>query len=209
MNIRVTIGFIAVAAVLAALVVGLDRFNIGPTSTANANATATTTASQQPQIFSFDDTKVTAFELRQGDKTARVEKQGDTWVVAGTGDPANKSSFTSLILRMSQLKATRQVPDPGTDLSQYGLDPPKDSAIAELSDDTRYQLDIGSKTPVQTGTYAKKGEAPDVYVIADQFVTDVERLVNDPKEPPTPTPLPATSTPTPGAPAEATPTPGG
>ena len=207
MNLRVTIGFVAVAAVLAALVIGMDRFNIGPTTTANANATATATGNLQPQIYSFDDTKVTAFELHQGDKTARVEKQGDSWVVARTGDPANKSSFTSLVLRMSQLKATRQVPDPGTDLSQYGLDAPKDSAIAELGDGTRYQLDIGSKSPVQSGTYAKKPDAPDVYVIADQFVSDVERLVNDPREPPTPTPLPTVPTPTPGA--EATPTPEG
>lgn len=209
MNLRVTIGFVAVAVVLAALVVGMDKFNFGPQSTANANATATATGNQQPQIFSFDDTKVNAFEVHMGDKSARVEKQGDNWVVAGSGDPANKSSFTSLILRISQLKATRQVLDPGTDLSQYGLDTPKDSAIAELSDGTRFQLDMGSKTPVQTGTYAKKSDAPEVYVIADQIVTDVERLANDPKEPPTPTPLPPTSTPTPGTPTPATPTPVG
>ena len=52
-------GFLVVAAVLAVLVVGLDKFNIGPTAATNANATSTTTASQQPQIFSFDDTTVT------------------------------------------------------------------------------------------------------------------------------------------------------
>jgi hypothetical protein len=195
MNFRVTIGFLVAAAVLAVLVVGLDKFNIGPTATANANATSTTTAAQQPQIFSFDDTKVTAFELHQGDQSARIEKQGDNWVVAGTGDPANQASFTSLIVRMSQLKATRGVDNPGTDLSQYGLDTPKESAIAELSDGTKYELDIGSKTPVQTGTYAKKSDAPDIYVIADQFSSDLERLVADPKQPPTPTPVPPTNTP--------------
>ena len=42
MNYRVTLGFLIAAAVLAALVIGLDKFNIGPTATANANATATT-----------------------------------------------------------------------------------------------------------------------------------------------------------------------
>src|SRR5690348_3027923 len=136
MNYRVTLGFLAVAAVLAVLVVGLDKFNIGPTATANANATSTTTAAQQPQIYSFDDSKVTAFELHQGDQSVRIEKQSDNWVVSGSGAPANKSSFTSLIVRMSQLKSTRQVDNPGTDLSQYGLDPPKESAIAELSDGT-------------------------------------------------------------------------
>jgi hypothetical protein len=203
MNFRITIGFLLAALVLGVLVVGLDRFNIGPTATAKADATATTTAGQQPTIFQFDDSKVTAFELRQADKTVRIEKQGDTWIIAGTTDPANRSSFTSLIVRMSQLKATRGVDTPSTDLSQYGLDSPKDSAIAQMDDGTRYQLDLGGKTPVQTGTYARKADAPDVYVIADQFGTDLERLVGDPKEPPTPTPPPATPTPA-GTPSPAT-----
>ena len=208
MNYRVTIGFLAVAVVLGVLVVGLDKFNIGPTQAAQANATATTTASQQPQIFSFDDSKVTTFELHQADKSMQIQKQGDTWVIAGSGDPANKSSFTSLIVRMSTLKATRLVGDASTDLSQYGLDSPKDSAIATLDDGTKYELDIGSKTPVQTGTYAKKADAPDIYVIADQFATDLERLVANPVEPPTPTPAPtSTPAPSPGADQSATPTP--
>ena len=57
-----------------------------------------------------------------------------------------------------------------------------------LDDGTKYELDLGGKTPVQTGTYAKKSDAPDIYVIADQFQTDLERLVADPNEPPTPRP---------------------
>ena len=209
MNYRVTIGFLAVAVVLGVLVIGLDKFNIGPTQAAQANATATTTASQQPQIFSFDDSKVTTFELRQADNSVQIQKQGDTWVIAGSGDPANKSSFTSLLVRMAQLKATRAVTDAGADLSQYGLDSPKDSAIATLDDGTKYQLDLGTKTPVQTGTYAKKADAADIYVIADQFATDLERLVANPAEPPTPTPPPPTNTPAPtsSTPDSATPTP--
>jgi hypothetical protein len=207
MNYRVTLGFLAAALVLAALVLGLDRFNIGPTASNLANATATTTANQQPQIFQFDDTKVTAFELRQAETTVRIEKQGDTWVVAGTGEPANRSSFTTLIVRMSQLKATRVVDTAAGDLSQYGLDPPKGTMIAELDDGTKRQLDLGIKTPIQTGAYAKTPDAPTVYVVADQSATDLERLIGDPKEPPTPTPRPVTPTPeVPPAP-EGTPTP--
>jgi Domain of unknown function (DUF4340) len=206
MNLRITIAFLATAVVLTAVVIGLDKFNVGPTAANQANATATTTAAQQPQIFSFDDSKVNAFELHMADKSVRIEKQNDTWQVAGTSDPANKSSFTSLIVRMSQLKATRAVDNPGTDLSQFGLDTPKDTAIATLVDGTRYELDLGGKTPVQTGTYAKKSDTADIYVIADQFVTDLERLVADPKEPPTVTPVPPTPVVTPGP--TGTPTPG-
>src|SRR5579872_748609 len=197
MNFRVTLGFLVAAAILAVLVVGLDKFNIGPTATANANATSTTTAAQQPQIFSFDDSKVNAFELHQADQSVHVDKQNDgNWFVAGTGDLANKASFTSLITRMASLKGTRSVDNPG-DLSQYGLDNPQDKAIATLDDGTSYELDLGGKTPIQTGTYAKDASAPTIYVIADQFQSDLERLVSDPKEPPTPTPIPPTNTPVP------------
>ena len=62
-------------------------------------------------------------------------------------------------------------------------------------------LEVGLS--VENGTYAKKPDAADIYVIADQFSTDLERLITDPKEPPTPTPVPATPIPA------VTPTPAG
>jgi hypothetical protein len=200
MNLRVTLGFLVAALVLGGIVFGLDRFNIGPTPTANSTATAV--ASAGLQIITFDDGKVTVVELHQGDTMVRAEKSQDTWTVAGSGEPANRISFNSLLARMSQLRAVRRVDNAGSDLSQYGLDPPKDQAIVELNDGTRVALLIGTKTPIQTGTYAKVSDSPDVVVIADQFVSDLERLVGDPKEPPTPTPRPASP-----VPADATPTP--
>jgi hypothetical protein len=206
MNYRVTIGFLVAAVLLFGLVFGLDKFNVGPTPTANSTATAVAGASLQ--LLNFDDSKVTALELHQADKIARVEKSADAWTVAGTGEPANRISFTSLLSRMSQLRAASRLQNAG-DLKQYGLDPPKDSVIAELSDGSRYELQIGDKTPVQTGTYAKLSDSGEVVIIADQFVSDLERLAGDPKEPPTPTPRPVTPTPAAAGPAatDATPTP--
>jgi Domain of unknown function (DUF4340) len=204
MNYRVTIGFLLAVVVMAGLVFGLDKVQGGQQQ---AQATATAVSGQELQLFQFDDTKVNAFELRNGDNTVRVEKNSDgNWNVAGSGEPANRSSFTSLIIRMSTLKGTRRVDSSGN-LADYGLDQVKESAKAFLDDGSTYQLDLGDKTPVQTGIYAKKADAPDVYVIATQFQTDLERLVSDPKEPPTPTPRPATPTPAAVPTAEGTPTP--
>ncbi len=191
MNLRVTLGVVIVAVLLGALVFGMDRFGIG--NATQVNATATSVASQNLQIFQFDDSKVTAVELHQGDKAVRVTKSSDAWTVADTGEAANRASFNSLVVRMSTLKATRKVDNPSS-LDQYGLQPFKDSMVAELEDGTRYELQTGAKTPVATGTYAKSADSPDVWVIADQFITDLERLAGDPKEPATPTPRPATPT---------------
>ena len=148
-------------------------------------------------------------ELRQADKIGEGQQAGQRLGRRRRrGDPANRTSFNSLIMRMSQLKATRGVDNQSTDLSQYGLDTPEGRRPSRTLDDgTTYELDLGSKTPVQTGTYAKKSDAPDVYVIADQFQTDLERLVVRPTAaiarrptaavPGVATPLPPLGTPTP------------
>jgi hypothetical protein len=206
MNPRVTLGFLAALVVVALVVFGLDRFNVGPT--AGASATATSVAGQSLEIFKFEDSKVTAFQIRQGENSVRIEKAADSWTVAGSGEPANRSSFNSLMIRMSTLKGTRRVDDPG-DLKEYGLAPAQESAVAELDDGTRYELEMGDKTPTGSGRYAKRSDAAEVYVISDQFGADLQRLVADPKEPPTPTPRPATPTPetTPTPAATGTPTP--
>jgi len=81
MNYRVTIGFLVAAVLLFGLVFGLDKFNIGPTATANSTATAVAGAGLQ--LLNFDDSKVTALELHQADKTARVEKNADSWTAPG------------------------------------------------------------------------------------------------------------------------------
>src|SRR5919202_4296506 len=103
MNLRFTIGFLVVAVVLGAVVFALDKFNIA--APGSANATATASAGQDLQLFSFDDSKVNSFEIRQGDKSVKIQKTGEGgWVVADSGEPANKAAFTSLIVRMSTLR---------------------------------------------------------------------------------------------------------
>ena len=204
MNFRVTLGFRAALVVVAAVVFSLERFNVGPT--AGANATATSVAGQNLQLFQFDDTRVTGFEIRQADRSVRIEKTGEAWTIAGTSDPANRSSFNSLMIRMSQLRGTRRV-DNVTDFKEYGLEAPAQSVRAQLDDGTTYELQVGDKTPTGSGRYAKKSDASDVYVIADQFAADLERLIADPKEPPTPTPRPATPVPLESPEPSGTPTP--
>jgi hypothetical protein len=200
MNYRVTLGFVAALAVIAVVVFGLDRFNVGPSPT--ANATATSVAGEALQVFKFDDTRVNSFDIRQGEKTVQIAKAGDNWIVVATGEPANRSSFNSLIIRMSQLRGSRRVENPG-DLKDYGLSPAQEAVVAQLEDGSRYELEIGDKTPTQSGRYARRSDAGDVFVIADQFSSDLERLLADPKEPPPPTPRPAIpapgTTPTPAA----------
>ncbi len=204
MNLRVTAAVLVLLVVLAGVVVGLDRFKVGQSSS------STTSASQDDQtlqIFKFDDHTVNALTVRSGDTTVRFERSGDSdWTIAGSNDPPNKVSVTSLLIRMSDLKGTKRVDDPGADLKQFGLDQPKKEVTAELADGTTATLQMGDNTPTASGTYARKADATDVYIISTQFATDVQTLAANPKEPPTPTPRPSPTT-TPTAAATPSPTP--
>lgn len=200
MNSRVTLAFVLAVALLAGLVFGLEKMNVGGQTPA---AGALPTPVEELGIFTFDDQKTTAFVARSGEKSTRFVKQGNEWAIEGSTDPANRVSLTSLLIRMSTLRATNRVEEPG-DLKQFGLAEPKLEATAELDDGTKQSLLIGDKTPIGSGYYARKADADDVFVIATQFGTDVERLANDPKEPPTPTPRPS---PTPSPTPSGTPTP--
>jgi hypothetical protein len=207
MNPRITAAFVVALLVMIGLVVGLDRFKVGNPG----GGTPTPTPNPELALFQFDDQHVAAFSGRAGDKTVRVSKNSDgRWVIDGSEAPANQASFSSLVIRLSQLKATSLVPadQVGGDLKQYGLDQPADQATAEMDDGaTRYVLDLGIKGPIGTGVYAKRPDAGDVYIVSTQVQTDLERLVNDPTEPPTPTPRPSPTATVPLPAASETPTP--
>ncbi len=203
MNVRVTIGFLVALAILAAVVVGLDRFNVGQPQAKEA------AKDEELTIYQFDDRNVTALTVRAGDKSVRFQKEGESeWKIADSQDPPNRTALTSLLIRMSSLKGTKRVADTGGDLKPFGLDQPKAEATADLQDGTTYALQLGADTPTSSGVYAKKADSPDVFVVPTQFSSDLQRLANDPKEPPTPTPRPS-PTPSPAPAGSPSPSPSG
>lgn len=192
MSARVTLVIVAVFAALAAAVAGLDRFGPAP-----SGATAAATPDAQLAIFEFDDRTVQTLTARVADKTVVLQRDGDAWKLADTGEPGIRTSINSLLVRMSTLRGTRRL-DPSTDLASFGLAEPRIEATVQLDDGSTFGLQMGDRTPVGTGTYAKKADAPDVFVISNTFATDLERLVAEPREIPTPAPSPsASASPTP------------
>ncbi len=203
MNPKITAGFLVALIVVAGLVVGLDRFNVGQSQPKDE------AQDQQLSIFTFDDQKVKTFTVRSGDKTVAFQKddQGN-WTVADSGKPANRVTLSGLLIRLSDLKGTKRVGEVTDDLKAFGLDSPKLDATVELDDGTKHVLQLGSKTPTSSGTYAKQPDSSDVFIVATQIGDDLGRLANSPEEPPTPTPRPSpTVTPAPAGTSTGTGTP--
>jgi hypothetical protein len=174
------------------------------------SAAATPADKPKPEIFKFDDKEAKQVEVARADQKVLVEKdeQGN-WVLQPSGLPGDRVRITSVLSRLASLQATRQVTDAPTDLAQYGLDNPNLTATVTQTDGSSYILQTGARAPSDAGTYVKKADEPAVFLIANQIVTDLERLVTEPPiQQPTPTPA-AIPSPSPASTPEPTPTPTG
>ncbi|MGE3268278.1 MAG: DUF4340 domain-containing protein [Chloroflexota bacterium] len=204
MSPRVTIGMLALLIALGVYVY------FGPT-TANAPTTsggpgsppgaasAPSTPDPTLQLWAVDEAQILAVTVQRGDQMAGVQRDGEEWQLVPTGAAADRLRVNSLVFRLSNVRATYRVPNPGPD-SEFGLDTPSILASIRLASGESLELTIGAKAVAETGTYARKAGDPAVYLISNALVQDLERLVTEPPLPPSPTPLPSPA-------AEATPSP--
>jgi hypothetical protein len=196
MNPRVTLLLVIVLAGLALVVFGLNQgepASVGPTPI------------PQPTILTLDSQTVTRVTVEANGKTTTLEKGADgKWLL--NGGPADDMRVQSFVSRVSNLRGSSQVENPGTDLAAYGLDTPSARSTVARNDGAQTVLLLGATTPVGTGYYLKLEGSDAVFVVPSQFGDDVKEMAENPPVPlPTPTPRPTLiATP---APLPATPTP--
>ena len=204
MSFRATAIAVAVLVVLGGIVWFTEFRDKGGTDTAAAPD------KQELEVFKFEDRDTRMLEVARGDQRAQVRKDDDgSWTVQPGGEPGDRVRISSVLTRLASLRATRRVADEATDLAQYGLDAPSLITTVTQTDGSTYVLQVGGKPPAgTTSAYVKRSTDQAVFVVPNQLVTDMERLVTEPPiQPPTPTPAP-TLPPAPASPPAA-PTPGG
>ncbi len=203
MNPRVTLFLLLVLVSLGLVAYGLNN------SSASSNLAGAPTP--QPTVLALNPTRVKQLTVDAGGKSTSVQKSAEgKWQLEPNDQPADDTRIQGVVVRLSEMRATSQVPD-ASKLSDFGLDKPSITATLVNDDGSKSVLLVGSQTPVGTGYYVKTDASSTVYVVPSLTVDDLKRLVdNPPFPPPTPTPRPTIvaspapeETPTP----EASPTP--
>ena len=203
MNPRITLGLLAILLALG----GYIYFGGAPASPDAAGkpgapgkpgvpgaASKDNPADPQLDVFQFDERAAQRLTVRNaaGQQVA-VQNSGDgTWVLQPSGEPADRLRISGLLLRLSNLRATRRIAEPAN-LAEYGLTQPSSTATIAVADSPELTLTLGGRAPAESGTYAQKGGDAAVYVISNAVAQDLERLVNEPPLPPTPTTAPSPS----------------
>lgn len=118
-------------------------------------------------ISNLDQAKIDAITLEHGGQTVSLKRVGKEFVVQYPYKVAwDSSSISQVVSGFTSLDADRELSKNATDLAQYGLAPPKATAVATLADGKTVQIEIGNKTPSGTDYYVMKKGDPALYAAA-------------------------------------------
>ena len=93
------------------------------------------------------------------------EAEKKVWKASSPADlKIDSSSINSIAINFSSLRADKVIEENATDLSQYGLDDPVRISV-KMDDGTVKTLEVGNKTPTESGYYAKEKDSSNVYLI--------------------------------------------
>jgi hypothetical protein len=98
--------------------------------------------------------------------TLTLVKKGDTWVTDPPRAVAlDSSNMDDLAYSFTALFAERTIDDNPTDLGQYGLNPPRATAVGTFADGSVHTLYLGDKTEAGTTYYLQVKGNPKVYSV--------------------------------------------
>jgi len=97
--------------------------------------------------------------------SAPVNRRGPPSIAGATGISLDSSSVDDIVSTLTSLSAERVIDDKPTDLSQYGLQPPRVVGEATYRDGTVKKLFLGDKTPTGNTYYLQAAGDPKVYSV--------------------------------------------
>ena len=114
---------------------------------------------------SVTDDEIAKVTVKNGDVTMTYTKSDDTWTYEEDHDfPLDESAVDTKMSKLTSLTVDRVLESP-EDLSEYGLDEPKQEVTVLKTDGTTFTLYIGNQNSSNNDFYVKVDDGADVYTI--------------------------------------------
>jgi hypothetical protein len=143
--------------------------------------------------FLIPDTDGTLISLRiqdnQGNIVQMQRDPGVTWVmVLPTQGAADQALAGAAETQVGALLIVATL-DTNPDLKTIGLEPPNQTIELSFSSGTKYEIEVGSATSINSGYYVRLDQG-NVYVVSTSGIDSLLNLLTSPPYPPTDTPTP-------------------
>jgi hypothetical protein len=126
------------------------------------------------RVLDFDESKVVAFSIRNGDRTHQFDKVDDRWVYQSEPDlPLDSKKVEALLLQLRDLRTSRIVRYQVADLSKFDLSAPQHEVAATLDGGAKLVLHISTKRADQgteQGYFATTPADSTVFIMAYDVV---------------------------------------
>lgn len=171
---RNAVTLVSLLLVLAALIGLYAWYSTKPAKT-DDDTDKTDTA--QLNLVTLDTSKVTEIQYKSADANIKLNLEDGVW--KSTDDPNRPISqdyVKGLLDKMSSIKANQEVVKVPEDLSEYGLDQPKNEIHLTLKDGSLVSLLIGDEVGSADGYYAMVNDDKTVYMIPISFSFDYKDM---------------------------------
>jgi len=112
------------------------------------------------QVFNFETDSVTALEIRSIMSPFYFRKESDQWLILNPiQTDAEKSTITSALNTLKNLKKEREFNIRKNELNSYGLVGTSTLVILQLSNGKRDSIRFGDETPVGSNAFANKADS--------------------------------------------------
>ena len=138
-----------------------------------------------PKILELKEPDIKQIEIRhRGGETTVVKKNdaGKWSITAPQPLAADQSAVGAITSAVSSLSSDRMIDENASNLSSYGLDPPRIGITLTMADGNTHVLRIGEDTPVEGGTYAMLDGDKRLFTIASFSKTALDKQSKDLRE---------------------------
>jgi hypothetical protein len=137
-------------------------------------------AARKGRVFSADTKDVTAVQLKRGDESLKLQRDGDTWqLVEPVKARGSRPAVDELLATVLTAKIDREIDANPKSLADFGLDKPAADITVVLKDGKALGLQLGAKNPTGVWVYARERDKPAVFVLGESVLRDATKPVAD------------------------------
>ena len=119
---------------------------------------------QAKQVFAFKTGEISAITLKRPGGEIQLARQGKDWEITRPQQAkADAATVEEMLRQLADLEMVRDL-GPG-DLKVFGLDQPA-LQVSFIAKGQQHRLALGEAVPASLGYYARKDDAPGVFIIA-------------------------------------------
>jgi hypothetical protein len=137
---------------------------------------------QNPPLFgAVSPDKIQEIHWQRGTETVKLKKNKEWEILQPISTRADAWVVDNLLRALTTLKAARRYSEKPPGGPEFGLDPPR-VRISFLTQGKRSELLVGNKTVVGNDYYVKVSKSPDLLLVSDFSIQDLDRNLFDLRE---------------------------